>query len=441
MRQINRQPPRPALAEDVQVISGALVNLKLKGKQQQLTLMLLEAANKASPTISESEILSRLYGGEGVANSHKKSLGSLALEIKRRLAKLPVDGLAVSCESAGLGKTKSWYLRIEPANRTAPAVGFALPSNTLEKIAKPEFSWGGPGISRRSREVWLPVHGDDTEFTFRIESKSWKEPAGFGGYVQHRDQSWREYEAKYRNCPNPRVWHVAGFTQKNDRHGAVNRAIELNITPIYFNDVVATTFRLKKEIDGANGKASIHDWLASGAQPRTGSCHFVPAGNPLLVETNVITSDGKLVVRQHHDRQKNETRWESAIFGYVDSLMDVFRNALHLPDPSETVFRKSCQLLGMSFQPARVRWLGVGFGLVEGKVSLLGEVEIGLTAAEFLQYNGDRRVLKMLEITPSSIHKFCTDNRVRGHFEALLALSLKRRTSRVTVTTNVSKQR
>lgn len=388
----------------------------------------------------ESAVLQTVYQGAGVENSNKSSLRNLRFQVNKRLKKLPVEHLSVSCETSGKGMSKVWRLRIEP-NAATPSVEIApIKHGTVpNRTEKPQFKWSGPGASQRTRDVWVPVHGEDTEFTFRTESKAWAAPAGFSGYTKYRNDCWKEYQTSHRNCPDTRVWHVAEFTQKNDRHGRINRSIELTLAPIFFKDIVATTWRLKAQVVADKGKTTIHDWLATDMQHGIGCRHFVPAGNPLLVEVNVITRDGKLIVREHEDRKVSTKRWEPAVFGFVDSLQDVYRDALHIPAPSESVFRKSCQLLGLPVQPARIRWLGVGFGLVEGKVSLFGEVVVGLTAHEITCQNGIHRKLDAIEITPAAIHKFCVEHKVRGHFEALLALSLKQRCPKVKIVTTVAK--
>jgi hypothetical protein len=433
--------PAPALKDPVLIVKGALANLQLKGKQALLTSLLLAAARKTPPTEPESAVLQAVYGGAGVDNSNKSSLRDLALQVNKRLKKLPVDSLTVCCETSGHGASKIWRLRIEPLAAIPSAESASLKHGKVSNgVAKPQFKWSGPGVQPRTRHVWVPVHGEDTEFTFRTESESWTPPPGFTGYAKHRENCWKEYQTRCPDKPDSRVWHVAEFTQKNDRDGRTNRSIELTIAPIFFKDVVATTWQLKKEIALDDGtKTNIHDWIATATPSKLGCRHFVPAGNPLLVQVNIITQDGKLIVRKHKDENGSLTRHEAAIFGFVNSLQDVYRDALHIPAPSETVFRKSCQLLGLPVHPARIRWLGVGFGQEEGKVSLLGEVVVGLTAEEIKQRNRAPEILDAIAITPAAIHKFCWENRPRGHFETLLALSLKRRCPKVKIITTVAK--
>lgn len=390
--------------------------------------------------MSEGDILGRLYPNEKHNSTHKDRLRDLAGQINSRLKELSANGLAASCATVGAGENKSWHLRIEELNEVS-SVGYTATETVFQTTTKPEFSWSGQGISLRSREIWLPVHGEDVELIYRVEDAPWSPPAGFSNYVNFREACWKDYQQTYPNCANPRVWHVAGCTPKSDRHGNSCHGIELTVAPIFYKDVVATTFRLDEEIDGDNGKTTIRKWLAGGVRKRIADCHFIPAGNPLLVEVNLITKDGKLIVRQHEDKKKKELRWESAVFAYMDSLTDVYRNALHIPDPSETFFRKCCQLLRLPVQPARVRWLGIGFGLKEGKVSLLGEVEINLTAKELSNQIGKRQKLEVLELTPKIIHEFCSGNKIRAHAEALLVLSLKQRHPKVKIVTTVPKQK
>ena len=432
--------PEPASQDQIRLVKGALANLQLKGKQAELTTLLLSVASKTPPTVTESTVLQKVYDGLGVEHSNKNSLRNLALHVNKRLKKLPVRHFSVSCEASGRGVSKVWSLRIE-SHAATPSIGTSFSNYVAvpNKDSKPQFKWSGPGVLQRELDVWVPVHGEDTEFTFRTESKAWAAPAGFSGYTKHQEDCWKKYQTIHPNCPDTPVWHVAEFTQKNDRYDRINRSIELTLAPIFFKDIVATTWQLKKKVIGDKGETTIHDWLATDTKHGIGCRHFVPAGNPLLVEVNVITRDGKLIVREHEDRKTSTKRWEPAVFGFVDSLQDVYRDALHIPAPSETVFRKSCQLLGLPVQPARIRWFGVGFGLVEGKVSLFGEVVVGLTADEIKCRSSIHRKLDAIEITPAAIHKFCVEHKVRGHFEALLALSLKQRCPKVKIVTTVPK--
>ena len=177
-----------------------------------------------------------------------------------------------------------------------------------------------------------------------------------------------------------------------------------------------------------------------------GLTHFPPAANPLSVDVNVVTSDDFYVIRKYKKTGNSSiTRWEPGIHGYVDKTLDVYRNNLLVPDPSEAVFRKAYELLKIAILPARVRWLGVGFGLKYGQVSLFGEIKLNQTKAalealfdtddapntnaEFYDLFG-AGYLKFVKNKSEDVYELLDQyksighGKHRGHFETLLALSL-----------------
>ena len=299
--------------------------------------------------------------------------------------------------------------------------------------------------------VWVPVHNKGAEVDIRLRpvDRPWTPPDDHRGYATFRDSKWENFFPKHNRSHKSHGWCVESFLPCSGN----STSIELTLCPVWFADIVATTLNLKENLPAddrlINGVETIEDWLHKhrGNQSRiirlSGLTHFPPAANPLTVEINIVANDDRFIVRRYDyeekkpnsDEKENKNRWEPAIFGYVDSLMDVYRNNVRVPDPSETAFRASCQLLNQAIQPARISWLGVGLGLEFGRVSLFGNVFLNKSSEQIISAAPVR--LMAIAAKPEAIRKFGEENpNMREHCKVLLALSLAKLDKSVDIQTS-----
>ncbi len=421
--------------EDIRIVESSLSQLKFGRLELRLSRFLMDCASRSNPTVSETALLAHVWNGDKPTVSYRKRLSNLVRVVNQKLRRLAPTCAVVPCQPPGNNGEKTFRFHIQiPRSKQIVVSDLAGAGQTFEQPRGSKFAWSFPGCKTRPPlDIWVPSYGADTELTFRMERDFWQPPPGFSGYSSHCESCWEKRLASEPNLANNRIWHVAEFRQMSNRLGREDGAIELAVAPIAFKDVVATTWQLGTTIHEDGKAMKVKEWLSRNPHKRAGCTHFPPAGNPLCVEVNVVTSNGRLIIREHIERIKQTPRWEPAVFGYVNSLHDVRRDALHLLDPSETAFRKSCDVLNLPIQPARIHWLGVGFGLREGKVSLYGEVTIALNDNELLQLAGSARKLKPLDLKSKTIQELCSQNTIRPHFEVLLALTLKQRYPKVTI--------
>lgn len=338
-------------------------------------------------------------------------------------------------------------------------VAFASASKASVSEFRPRFSWWFSVKKERGQKmekpdkrllpVWVPLFDKESIQVNVLPKGSWPIPRSFPNYKAHREASWREYENACRTANSRRPlltqhWHVAKCSCVHDpAHGYPQ--VDLHVSRLDYADFQATTERLARQIAVGTTTQTVYEILRKDWSPDDHQ-HFPPAANLLAVDVNVITRDGKLVVR----RERENGPWETAIFGYVDALEDVHRNDTHIPTPRETVFRKCCQLLGLSIRPAFIRWLGIGLGTKKGNVSLFGEVKISQTYSQLHALFASRpdtessRQIAAIDLARESAPKsLCglldeAGRQHRRHVEVALVLSLARRYPNVKIETNVT---
>ena len=118
----------------------------------------------------------------------------------------------------------------------------------------------------------------------------------------------------------------------------------------------------------------------------------------------------------------------------------------------ETFFRKAYERLGQTLHPGRVRWVGLSFGLIEGKVSLLGQITVEQSSVRIIDIARDREKwtaanekeipalgeIRAFDFTVEGVSGFLNENRkpsdgsagrsrISNQFEVLLVLALSAR--------------
>ncbi len=308
---------------------------------------------------------------------------------------------------------------------------------------RPEFSWWVAGAGeKRSLAVWVPIFDKESIEVNVDPSDPWENPAAIPGYTSFREATWHEYgEQRIREGLPPPTntchWNVEEWVPRPKATGGYP-GVHLLVHRTQFKDFIATTEQLTRTIQVAHQAYPVEDLLRKTWKPDDHE-HFPPAANLLAVDVNVITSDRKLVVR----KERSDGPWQTAVFDYVDALQDVHRNDIHIPAPRETAFRKCCQLLGFSIQPAFIRWVGVGLGTKDGNVSLFGEIEVSFTFDQLRERFGSRpdkissKEIKGIDLTPEAIRDLLgpSINRHRRHMEVALVLSVWRRCPKMKIET------
>ena len=310
---------------------------------------------------------------------------------------------------------------------------------------RPEFSWWVAAGEKRSLAVWVPIFDKESIEVNVDPSDPWENPASIPGYASFREATWHEYgEQRIREGLPPPTntshWNVEEWLPRPKATGGYP-GVHLLVHRTQFKDFIATTEQLTRTIQVAHQAYPVEDLLRKTWKPDDHE-HFPPAANLLAVDVNVITSDRKLVVR----KERSDGPWQTAVFGYVDALQDVHRNDIHIPAPRETAFRKCCQLLGFSIQPAFIRWLGVGLGTKDGNVSLFGEIEVSFTFDQLRERFGSRpdkissKEIKGIDLTPEAIRDLLgpSMNRHRRHMEVALVLSVWRRCPKMKIETKAN---
>lgn len=216
------------------------------------------------------------------------------------------------------------------------------------------------------------------------------------------------------------------------RHRTPN-GIEFLFVRTSFKNWIATTGSLEEKFDASRKtrdvltKATALPVISEGW-----SYHFIPAVNALHVLVHVVSRDGFLIARQGTQPNK---RWQAAIQGFVDPILDTNRIDPYLPDHREAAFRVGRELLGQAISLTQIRWFGVCMAYVSnGNVFILGSVTLDQDAEAIMdtarRRNSSRQRAcefdKILFDKPS-FYEFVRANEVSVAFEVAGSLALNRR--------------
>lgn len=339
--------------------------------------------------------------------------------------------------SVELADTNSWKVEFS----------FANPSNVTGQ--RPQFSWGevvagksAQPKEQRSLPVWVPVLAENNgwiDVNFLV-AEPWRFPLRGFDYAKFSKEKWTEFQNKRRKdglppASNTPHWHVRGCIPRALEDEPVR--MSFIVCRAEFADYVATTLQLDTEIEHNGNTKQMRQHLYDAWTPRADNGYFPKAANLLAVDVNILTTDKKLVVR----REQENDPWQTAIFGFVNALQDVHRGEIAVPSPRETVFRKSCELLGFNIFHGDVRWIGAGMQTQTGNVSIIGELEVPYTSKQLNDFFHSRsdvtrsHELEFIDPTGQAIRDLFgpVENNHRRRAEVAVALSVARRDAKVKV--------
>jgi len=391
---------------------------------------LLDILVREPAGVSRAAAIEHSYrGADAASESTIDSFRHLLVELNRGLYATLAYGFKAQVIYDRTDKRLRWIVK-----RTSDVYGVG---------PVPVFAWTCGNIKREQPYVLVPMVGDDLPITFRVCDGRWAPPSYPEEYLRFRSERWELEKNPFLN-QKTLLWHVGSFRPLVKREDPSCSGIELAVQLVEFQDVVATTWSMKEEISLPEGDKTIYAWLKDHRDPRR-LTHFVPAANPLQVQVNVLTSDKKFISRWYGGRKG---KWCAAVLAYMDPIQDVWREQVSVPNPGETFFRQFCRRFGLSVSPAKVSWLGVGFGRSEGKVSVFGQVQLRYTAQQIVDRaftmgktrtakpadanNGaapEEGDLRVDDFSGPGIAAFLgtnPDTNINSHFQVLLALGLSR---------------
>lgn len=344
-------------------------------------------------------------------------------------------------------------------------------SSTRKNDEWEDYNWKGPaGTKVRSLHASVPIqlrpvlaelkvryssHRDRWEALLKDEEVSKEQ------WEAHVERQWRSYCCKLmgkeasdsdfrileRLVEQPAICAVIGFRllskdtkrllSKDTKLSPVDTerlqedTIELYFARATFEEWIATTLSL--DVIVADTKLRAQDVFQFPDLPWEGWHQFIPAVNALNVLVHVVSRDDYLISRKGTEP---ESKWQAAIQGFVDPILDTSRIDPDLPDHREAAFRLGRELLGQAISLTQIRWYGVCMAKINsGNVFILGSVTLDHTADEIMatakQFNSSpQRAWKFGKIpfVREDFYKFVSKiNEVSLAFEVGGSLALDRK--------------
>jgi hypothetical protein len=312
-------------------------------------------------------------------------------------------------------------------------------SHNAEKSApqppsKPFLKWSYGTSYEGEFPVFLTIASKPTIFSIALVSK-WQPPTMVTvsplrtiSYLNFKKERWRQKEnaneQEYKWEGDTPICAFNGFKLVETSKNSSVIAVEASLA--YYSDFRATNQLFAEWAN--SGEIEKIEMFKTGLGENDEKMHFHPkAVNPISVIVNLHTTDNKIVLY----RPAKNAAWQSPATGFLDPFLDIQRVDPFNISPRETAIRMTTKRLKIPTPCQPIRWNGISRHHGAGGVTLLGEMQLGLSKKEVLDFfkKSKRRYIPLpsfLEFEPAPIVSFLQKNSLRFQhiFEVSLALSL-----------------